>query len=169
MVAARLEAEQQAPQPPTEPVKLKSNFPLGTVIAIGILLAIGLAWSLRTPEPKAEPRLVQANRDPAPAPAPSGDKAAAVPPTPPPAPTDEQAPSSPRRLMTILSRPSGANVEIDGSLAGKTPLVLEHAFEPNKTAHVVVIEDGYKRWESDVAADPTGSVNVMAVLEPAPK
>jgi hypothetical protein len=155
-VASQLEQR----EPPSERVKLKSSFPLGTVIAILMLIGLGVAWSLRPPEEKKEPRLVQTNHSSAPAPS------AAPAENPPSAASGEPSPAE-RRLLTVLSRPSGASVEVDGGFVGKTPLVMPHTFEPNKSIHVVVQGEGYKRWEDDVTVDASGTVNVMAVLEPA--
>lgn len=78
--------------------------------------------------------------------------------------------SAPRRssemsLISVVSQPSGASVEIDGGFVGTTPLVLPHALE-DREYRVKVLKDGYAPWEQKVRPDPEkGSMSVMATLD----
>ncbi len=70
-------------------------------------------------------------------------------------------------MVTIMSRPLGATVEIDGSYFGKTPIVRSEQLT-KRTYEVTVLLDGYKTWAQKVIIDPaSASINVMAVLEAA--
>ncbi|MBI2376816.1 MAG: PEGA domain-containing protein [Deltaproteobacteria bacterium] len=67
-------------------------------------------------------------------------------------------------ILSVMSKPSGAAVEINGDFVGSTPLVLKHEFQQGRVVHVVVQADGHQRWIKDVEVDDTGSINVFAEL-----
>lgn len=68
-------------------------------------------------------------------------------------------------LLSVLSKPSGATVELDGGYIGETPLVLRHRFE-DRTYVLRILADGYEPWEKRVRPDPKlQSISVMAVME----
>jgi hypothetical protein len=65
--------------------------------------------------------------------------------------------------LQILSRPSGAQVAIDGRVVGQTPLVV-----PDVAAgtHDVRIElPGFRRWATSVQVTPGARARVAASLE----
>ncbi len=67
-------------------------------------------------------------------------------------------------LLTVISTPSGATVELDGGFIGQTPVVIRHRFEP-RVYRIAILRDGYRRWEKSVRPDPNRpSVSITAVL-----
>lgn len=92
------------------------------------------------------------------------DQASAPPTAPAPTPADPPA-IRPVFLISILSTPSGATVELDGGYIGKTPLVLRHPFE--KTAYrVSIANQGYRTWSQEVNVDPQkGTLTVTVTLQ----
>jgi len=65
--------------------------------------------------------------------------------------------------LMVESRPSGADVFIDGKLVGQTPLMLP---EIGAGAHAVRLElDGYNRWTASVRVVAGESNRVAASLE----
>ena len=65
--------------------------------------------------------------------------------------------------MEVLSRPSGAQVFVDGALVGQTPLSLP-TVEPG--AHAVRISlPGHQRWVTSVDVRPGDRTRVAASLE----
>lgn len=87
--------------------------------------------------------------------------------------TDDSQPVQPQAepegpakgIVTVMSRPLGATVEIDGSYFGKTPLVRKERLT-NRSYQITVLLDGYKPWTEKAFVDPAnGAINVMAVLE----
>lgn len=76
-----------------------------------------------------------------------------------------QPPPEKTSMLTVMSRPLGATVELDDGYVGKTPLVLKHPLNRNDYK-VTVMLDGYKKWTQQAYVDKvTGTLNVMAVLE----
>jgi hypothetical protein len=78
------------------------------------------------------------------------------------APAVDAASAGPGALQ-ILSRPSGAQVAIDGRVVGQTPLVV-----PDVAAgtHEVRIElPGFRRWATSVQVTPGARARVAASLE----
>jgi len=74
----------------------------------------------------------------------------------------ETAGSGPGSLQ-ILSRPTGAQVSIDGRLVGRTPLVIS---DVRIGAHDVRIElAGFRRWVTSVQVTPGNRTRVAASLE----
>jgi hypothetical protein len=81
---------------------------------------------------------------------------------------EDAGPPAPVGLLSVLSKPSGATVELDGGYIGRTPLVLKHAFQ-NKPYRLTVRADGYLVWEKIMRPDRRlESISVMATLEPKP-
>lgn len=129
--------------------------------ALLVAVAGGLAWLARSPSPS--PNVPEAREATLPEAAPPERGEAA-----PRGFIDRTAvPDAPRPigLLTVMSQPSGAAVEVDGGYVGTTPLVHRHRFE--RRAYVVrVLADGYLPWERHVFADlQTGSISLTAVLE----
>jgi hypothetical protein len=125
---------------------------------------------VRAPAPAPVP--ATAAPTPAPAPAPPTPVAAAPGVASPgasgPAATPSPSPSPASHILTVLSKPSGASVEIGGGYVGKTPLVMQHSFQPEQQIHVSVLAEGFRPWERDIAIDSTGKASIMAVLVSGP-
>jgi hypothetical protein len=65
--------------------------------------------------------------------------------------------------LTVESRPAGASVFVDGTLIGKTPLML---VEVAAGDHAVSLDlDGYRRWSSSVRVVAGERNRVTASLE----
>lgn len=80
-----------------------------------------------------------------------------------------QPPPEKVSMLTVMSRPLGATVELDDGYVGKTPLVLKHPLNRNDYK-ITVMLDGYKKWSTQAYVDKvSGTLNVMAVLEAEPK
>lgn len=92
---------------------------------------------------------------------------AAVPPTPPVVEQRTQTgsrPSSGLGSLEIASRPSGAQVSLDGRIVGRTPLSIA---DVGRGTHVVGVElAGYNRWAASVLVTPDNRTRVGASLEP---
>jgi hypothetical protein len=72
------------------------------------------------------------------------------------------APAGPGSLQ-VLSRPSGAQVSVDGRAAGRTPLVISNL---RAGAHDVRIElPGFRGWSTSVRVEPGERTRVAASLE----
>ncbi|MBI4820067.1 MAG: PEGA domain-containing protein [Deltaproteobacteria bacterium] len=67
-------------------------------------------------------------------------------------------------ILSVISKPSGAAVEVDGGFVGSTPLVLKHTFPVGKVVHIVVQADGHQAWSKDVQVDETGALSAYAEL-----
>ncbi len=89
-----------------------------------------------------------------------------TPATPPPPPKEPEPPKvTPMRLLSVMSKPSGASVELDGGYIGKTPLVLKHELANNQVVQLRVLADGYQPWSQQLKVDPAkGALNVRAEL-----
>lgn len=105
---------------------------------------------------------------------PNSDSAAVVPSRPAPAPPTptlgerrtqrESRPSSGLGSLEIASRPSGAQVSLDGRIVGRTPLSIPGV---GRGSHVVGVElAGYNRWAASVLVTPDNPTRVGASLEP---
>lgn len=69
-------------------------------------------------------------------------------------------------LVSVISQPSGATVEIDGGVLGTTPLVLRRALDA-RSYRVKVSKAGFRTWTRTVSVDAeNGSLSVVADLEP---
>ena len=115
------------------------------------------------------PRVTETRPAPAPAAprrqasAPKSSDAVSRTPSRPPAQSRTNATASSTSAMMVVSRPSNANVHVDGRLVGTTPLML-----PTVAAgdHSIVIEyEGYRRWESLVRLEPGKPSRIAASLE----
>ena len=85
-----------------------------------------------------------------------------------PAPREEAKTGDPKPLglVSIMSTPSGATVELDGGYVGKTPIVLHHRFDKD-SYRLNISTKGFKPWIRDVRVDKQkGTLNVVATLEP---
>lgn len=72
-------------------------------------------------------------------------------------------------LLSVLSTPSGATVELDGGYIGTTPLILKHDFT-KRTYRLAIMLDGFRKWERSVHPEPKlRSISVVAELEPEAK
>jgi hypothetical protein len=78
------------------------------------------------------------------------------------APPVAAAPTGPGSLQ-VVSRPSGAQVMLDGRAAGRTPLVISNV---RAGAHDVRSElPGFRRWSTSVRVEPGARARVAASLE----
>jgi hypothetical protein len=69
-------------------------------------------------------------------------------------------------MLSIMSTPLGAVVEVDGVVAGKTPLVIPTPFKDPRTLRIRLNLEGYRRWEQDVSPSEAGHYVANARLEP---
>jgi hypothetical protein len=98
------------------------------------------------------------------------ESASVVPPRPPadrPPPAGRRVPVEPAATtsgsLQILSRPSGAQVFVDGRVIGRTPLVLS---DVRGGSHDVRLElTGFRRWATSVQVTPGMRTRVAASLE----
>jgi hypothetical protein len=159
---------------PGKPSFLRPAIALGFVVMLGIV-GVALFFRLRAvqpepapldpiarPDPKAEPRpLEEATPPPKPEPQPQPKPQAQVRP----GPSTKTAPK-PIGLVTIISQPSGALVELDGGYIGKTPLVLRTKLD-KPSYQLTLTAEGYVPWNRAVTVDlARQTLNVSAVLEP---
>jgi hypothetical protein len=96
-------------------------------------------------------------RQPAPTQAPAAVRTAGTSPAAPP------VPQSGAGLLTVESRPAGAQVFIDGRLVGTTPLVLPDVPVGDHALHLDL--DGYQRWASAIRILPSERTRVAASLD----
>jgi serine/threonine protein kinase len=69
-------------------------------------------------------------------------------------------------LITIISQPSGATVELNGGYVGKTPLIMRTKLD-KQTYSVTITADGHHPWTREVYVDrEKNTLNVSAILEP---
>ena len=133
-----------------------------------VLLGLGLYLQLqRAPsnvQPAPQPRETETARDPKPDPNPQNPPKGRNGRTPSPN-SAEQASPRPIQLLSVISQPSGATVELDGGYIGQTPLVLKHEFAKSQYT-LTILQEGYQRWEKVVSPDPRlHTINVLAVLQ----
>lgn len=128
----------------------------------------------RTVEPRRPPaRAAPVNRPPAAPPPKSPDRsarsqppAAATPPTPPDGEKEgrrERAATTP--MLTIVTVPSGAMVEIDGVVYGRTPLIMP-APPDRREFDVELRLDEHQPWSGVLRQDASGHFSINRVLEP---
>lgn len=67
-------------------------------------------------------------------------------------------------ILSILSSPSGATVEIDGTIYGKTPLIEKLPNGPQALS-IRLMKDNYKKFESVVRKNDAGHYSLNATLE----
>jgi hypothetical protein len=83
-------------------------------------------------------------------------------------PAQPQQPSKPERaavpMVSILSTPPGAAVEINGLVRGKTPLIMPSP-SVERSISVRVMLDGYKRWDQEIIANEAGHFVATVQLE----
>jgi hypothetical protein len=77
------------------------------------------------------------------------------------APVDEAA-SGPGSL-NVVSRPSGAEVFVDGRVVGRTPLVISNV--PSGAHNVRMQLSGFRRWATTIQVRPGARTRVAASLE----
>ncbi|MCK6552857.1 PEGA domain-containing protein, partial [Myxococcota bacterium] len=67
-------------------------------------------------------------------------------------------------MVTIVTSPPGALVEINGVLFGNTPVIMP---SPAATDHLSVklVLDRYKKWEGEVTANEAGHFSLNVKLE----
>jgi hypothetical protein len=94
------------------------------------------------PEPKVEP--------------------AAIVPAPPPPPPKRVKPAIP--MLSILSNPSGARVEINGTIYGNTPLIQPSPPDV-RSLSIRLLKDNYKPYEAILSPTEAGHFNLNATLE----
>jgi len=69
-------------------------------------------------------------------------------------------------LISVVSKPSGATVRVDGELLGKTPLVLKRALQDR--GYMIELDmPGYAPWSKRLRPDPTsGALSAIVELQP---
>jgi hypothetical protein len=159
----------RAPRPAATPERSRLRWMLAVAIGLAALLAADILVRMRADQaPVAE---LSVDAGPSAESAPDGgvpvvaapvDAGFAAPVEP------EVAPAvKPLRLLTVMSSPPGASVEVDGGFVGRTPLVMPHQLLPGAVVTVRVLADGYAPWERPVVVDPrSGALSVSATLEP---
>jgi hypothetical protein len=65
--------------------------------------------------------------------------------------------------LQVASRPSGAQVFVDDSLIGTTPLLLSNVGAGLKRLRIEL--SGYKTWATSVQIEPSARFRVSATLE----
>jgi hypothetical protein len=130
-----------------------------------VLLAGAIAYTVKggseeAPAPSDRPDAPPVLPVPAPPPV-------APPPVAPPADPEPEAVSTPAAvpILTILSEPSGASIEIDGAPFGKTPMIERVPNGPTSLT-IRLTKDGYKPYDTAVTKNEAGHYNVKAKLEP---
>jgi hypothetical protein len=84
--------------------------------------------------------------------------------SPPPAPQEEPASSETNGVLFVDSRPRGAQVFVDGRLAGTTPLRLP---DVRIGSHVVRLElRGHRRWSTSASVSAARETRVTGSLDP---
>jgi hypothetical protein len=167
-------AELLAPPPtlPLSALRTRSPFPwrIALLVMAGACLAtLATVWLLHPAAPPREAAIAPFSA-PAPAPAPAPGPRPADPAPAAPAPIGALAPSPPRpdgpparAPLRLTSRPSGARVFLDGTLAGTTPL----SRELRTGAHQVVLAlPGFRLGRQRLEL-PAGGAAVEVSLEPA--
>jgi hypothetical protein len=82
-----------------------------------------------------------------------------------PPPVDTQPKKAAVPMISLLSSPSGASVEINGESQGKTPLISPAP--PNLVGMKVTLRlEGYKKWSGEVQPNEQGNYSLFARLEP---
>jgi hypothetical protein len=66
--------------------------------------------------------------------------------------------------LQVATRPSGAQVFVDDSLIGTTPLLLSNIEAGSKRLRIEL--SGYKTWATSVRIEPSARSRVSARLEP---
>lgn len=75
-----------------------------------------------------------------------------------------------KALVSLLSEPTGASVEINGTSVGKTPLIQRHPLNPRTSYIIRITKEGYAPWERQLRVSrKTGSLTAKAVLVPEKK
>ena len=80
---------------------------------------------------------------------------------------DSGVASTPEQIgfLSVVSKPLGAQVQLDGELLGTTPIVKRRKL-PTTEYVLRVTKDGYVPWQQVVRPDNQGSLTVNAVLIP---
>ncbi len=142
-------------------------------VAIGLaVLVAAVIWGRNLWRPEAEPPAPKAAA-PAPEPGPrSGpiDRPTKPTPTPrapagstPPPTDDVQKAAIP--MLSIVTRPSGALVEIDGVVYSRTPLIAE-APRGRTSLSIELRLDDHKPWSGIIEPNEAGHFNLNVMLEP---
>lgn len=151
-----------------------------TAVAGLILLGAAVIWGRAGPSP-ADAGSEASNRRAAPAQPPAGREPASEPSAPKrpvergrPAPSGRAGASpatEPKRseaklpMLTVVTRPSGALVEIDGVVYGRTPLIMQ-APPDRRSFDVELRLDDHRPWSGVVTKDESGHFSVNAELVP---
>jgi hypothetical protein len=78
--------------------------------------------------------------------------------------TDNVAATNKTGSLQVASRPSGAQVFVDDSLIGTTPLLVSEVAAGSKRLRIEL--SGYKIWTTSVQIEPSARARVSARLEP---
>jgi PEGA domain-containing protein len=104
-----------------------------------------------------------------PGPAAAAEAAKAAPPASPQPSADAETPKTPTKtktpMVSIVSTPPGAIVEIDGILYGKTPVIMPSPVQTS-ALKVKLQLGGYKKWEELLTPNESGHYNANVQLRP---
>ncbi len=164
-IVQKLEPENRTPGPRKADGSLFTKEVILTMVGGALLLAgaVLYARSDRTPAPEPPPPPIVA---PAPPPVADGTP---PPPDPPPTPKIASDPTPEVRkattpLLSVLSNPSGAQVEINGTIYGTTPLIQPSP--PNvKSLSIRLLKSNFRTYETVLTPNEAGHFNLSANLE----
>ncbi|MBI2374993.1 MAG: PEGA domain-containing protein [Deltaproteobacteria bacterium] len=148
---------------------------IATAVA-GLLIFSGVtAYQLATHQKDGGDILVEAPPHPPP-PDPEGqDPPSPIEPDPavpsavqPEEPEEPEAPAVQMRMVSIVSTPPGANVEVNGASWGVTPIIRPEE-NGEKAIEVVITLKGFREFRDVVLANEAGHFTVEANLQPEPK
>lgn len=76
----------------------------------------------------------------------------------------KETPKAATPMVTVVSTPPGATVEINGEVLGKTPLIMRSPRNIQELA-IAISLDGHKKWSQNVPANEAGHFTVNAKLD----
>ena len=169
LAALSLDGPEDDAAGPTATERRRRRAPLDrTYRDVGIAVMLGgllLVASIVYTRSQAEPTPARVASRPE-APRPAAPEPAPEPPAAPPELAEKKPPAAPvRRMMSILSQPSGGLVEVNGVLFGRTPLV-KPAPADRESLEVVIRLDGHRRWVQTARPNDAGHFHVRAELAP---
>ena len=164
-IVQKLEPEKKdAPGKRKKDERLFTREVILTMVGGFLLLAGAVVYTRSNTEPPPVEQLalpaIPAKKAPAkPKPKPAAKAASKV--VPPPAPETRKATTP---ILSILSIPSGARVEIDGTIYGTTPLI-QPSPPKVKSLSIRLLKDNYKSFETVLTPNEAGHFNLNATLE----
>ena len=134
-----------------------------TLIGGLALVVLAILYNTRSSEPEPLPVKTPAEPTVVAPPPPPPVKAAKAPEP------ESKKPVAPTKaavpMLSILSVPSGASVEIDGKIYGKTPLITQLPGGPPSLS-VRLIKDNFRNFETVLMRNEVGHYSLKATLKP---